>query len=69
MDLRPHAKHALCPSCIWFEAAPQKAEKLMPLLSALSSAFGAIPKDEGFCIERDRYVQATPRCDLYTPAD
>jgi hypothetical protein len=69
MHLRPHTKPALCTSCVWFEAAPHEAEKRMPLLAALSSAFALGRAGEGFCIERDRYVRALPQCDFYTPAD
>jgi hypothetical protein len=51
-----------CGACQHFEARPAAIERGLPLLAAMSSAYGANRADDGYCDHHDRYVWARSRC-------
>ncbi|MBF0589798.1 MAG: hypothetical protein HQL53_11795 [Magnetococcales bacterium] len=52
----------LCGDCRHFVGDPQALERVLPGLRALSSAFGSVRADSGWCALLDRFAVARDEC-------
>ncbi len=58
-------KEHICMNCQYFRNDPAFIEAEYKGLTALSSAYGSVRKDDGICARHDEYLSAYDWCDLY----
>jgi hypothetical protein len=57
-----------CRLCRHFCDDPQRLERELPGLSALSSYHAAVRAEDGLCLRHDRLVNGRSRCTAFTPS-
>jgi hypothetical protein len=56
----------ICINCVHFRNSPEYLESVYKGLTALSSAYASVRKDDGICLLRDLYLSADESCSSFT---
>lgn len=54
-----------CLDCEHFRNRPEYLESVFKGLASLGSGHGSVRKDDGICLEHDRYLSAAATCDRF----
>jgi hypothetical protein len=58
-----------CRQCEKFIIAPDELESLIPGLNIVSSAYGSVRADTGYCKFKDVFLVPTPACPEFKPQE
>jgi len=67
--MRTKSVKSICLHCSHFRNSPAFLESIFRGLTALSSAYGSVRKDDGICLENDLYLSAYDWCDRFRPSN